>query len=135
MSMTVTVLVERTRIPTASRWQRAITELGLEVTLDPSWTIEHDGYLPCMLGDDEESGFELYIEDGIDNVPVPEGAIGQRDRAVSFVWHGDMAEACCAVAAAAALVYACDGIAVDDDGAILSVDDLRAEHDAMLNEL
>jgi len=103
-------------LPSTSRWQAALNELGIDLQLDP--TVEpsvHSGYWPARLGG-QEAGFEYFggsIPDAF-GAPPPDGLNG-RDYVVNLVTHSDVHELRYAMYAASALATVCDGLCFDEE--------------------
>ncbi|MGH9228759.1 MAG: hypothetical protein ACRD07_08525 [Acidimicrobiales bacterium] len=110
------VFLRKADMPSTSRWQAALDQLGIDLqlnpTLDPS---VHSGYWPALLGD-HDSGFEYLcgsIPDAF-GAPPPDGLNG-RDYVINLVTHSDLRELRCAMYAASALAVACDGLCFDEE--------------------
>ena len=135
MAVELDVYIDEARTPDAAQWQRAIDELGFEVRLDPEWSVDRGGFVPCTFLVEEDASFELDVSDDFDEgrlAPVPP-AVGPRRRVFVFLWRGSSWDMCCAVAAAAALVAAFDGVAVNpEENAAMSLDDLRRDYASSL---
>ncbi|HEY4055600.1 MAG TPA: hypothetical protein VGM39_03290 [Kofleriaceae bacterium] len=120
MSVTETVFIARTKLPTRDAWQRALVHHGFSLVLDPELdTATHDGYVPCKLADDA-AGFEYIVQDleayiVEQDCPERRAQIGGRDTAVSFVTRSSFKDLQAAMAAAAVLAASFDGIMWSDE--------------------
>jgi hypothetical protein len=110
------VFLRQEDLPSTSKWQVALDQLGIDLQLDP--TVEpslHAGFWPARLGG-EHAGFEYYsgsIPDAFGAAP-PDGLNG-RDYVVNLVTHSDLHELRCAMYAASALASLCDGVCLDEE--------------------
>lgn len=111
MSVTTTVFLERSKLPTADAWSRAIRAHGFALELPADVTLQSlDGYLPCT-HQGKPAGFEclaLSVTQYLAEQEVAAGdprrrAIGSRDLALSFVTHSDLRDLASATIASAAL--------------------------------
>jgi hypothetical protein len=124
-------------LPSTSRWQAALDQLGIDLQLDP--TVEpsgHSGYWPARLVC-QDSGFEYFcgsIPDAFGALP-PDGLNG-RDYVVNLVTHSDLHELRCAMYAASALAAACDGLCFDEEtGGLTSASAVLQEAHAIPQEV
>ena len=59
MSMEISVLLQRARLPDVRRWQAAIDALGFDVKLDPSMLVDtNSGFVPATFRG-RDGGFEF----------------------------------------------------------------------------
>jgi len=125
------VFIERARLPSTERLQSSINDLGSEIQLASEVDLaDHSGYWPATLSG-ASSGFEFFLGSAGDafSGPFPEGLDG-RDLVAEFVTHADMGELVCACYAAAALVLAAAGLALDvydESGVLVGADRILEE--------
>jgi len=117
MSITMTVFLRRSAMPSPSVWARKIADHGFKMQLDPDFDIdEFSGFLPCAY-DGKDAGFEYYsdaIEPG-DYEAEELARIGERDFEVSFVTHSDFRELMTSIIASAVLCAETDGVLWDTE--------------------
>jgi hypothetical protein len=114
MSVSVTVLSTRARLPTTEAWQRALSTHGFDVKLDPSCDLAtHEGFWPATYGG-RVAGFELHLASPDEFLPEYPGVSGTFDVAVSLVTHSSMDEGCSAWLAASALTDLAGGVLLDE---------------------
>ena len=118
MSISRTVYVQRTNLPSAKEWADAVRAAGFPMELDSDFALEsHEGFLPVTY-EGKPAGFEYFYslvgedEDGEDR-EHPE--VGDRDVGITFVTHSSMRELVTAVIAAAILCERSDGIVYDHE--------------------
>jgi hypothetical protein len=117
MTISYTVFLAKERMPSGADWLRAAKEAGLAIefseSIDPATL---SGYLPCP---DDRAGFELYCEPyrrgRFDVSALGAEIIADRDTSLTFRFSGRPADREVAVAAAAALAAASDGILFDGE--------------------
>lgn len=115
MSLSLFVFIPAGPLPSCGAWQAAIDRLGFPVVIDRELDLPlSSGFRPCVL-DGQASGFELYCDSGAGLVAEYPRLRSLVDRAAStaliFRWGGDLRECACVLAAAAALVDSCHGLA------------------------
>jgi hypothetical protein len=112
--VSVSVVLQRDRLPTAEAWQRTIDELGLPLRLDPDVdTASHEGMWPVTLKG-EGTGFEYFIDHDPD---PPEGQPDSNtvpDAVCVTLISRSALEGRAAIAAAAALAAVSGGRVHDD---------------------
>lgn len=115
--ITYNVFLDRTRLPAAADWARAIHEAGFDVQLNPDFQPDsYSGYLPCP---DDRTGFEYYLESF--TTPTLEfgdagaKAIGVRNTVASLRFSGRSSDRDAASAAAATLAVMADGVLFDTE--------------------
>jgi hypothetical protein len=128
MSVEINVLFHGA-LPSKAALTRAMKELGFPLTISPpAGSLEkQSGFMPMRLRR-EETGveFDVFngradIEDMTQDLAVD---IDPRfDRSANFRWGGDEREMVCGMCAAAALARLVNGVILDDDGEILTVDE------------
>lgn len=129
MSMELHVFL-RGKLPNKSALQKAMRELGFPLTIRPATgSLEKQkGYMPVMIGREDESGVELDIFEGRAAVEEHVHDVDPRfDRCANFRWGSDAQEMVVAFCCAAALAKLVDGVVFDaEDGRLLSVDEALA---------
>jgi hypothetical protein len=122
MSVELTVFMRSSDLPSRDRWQAAVDEAGLPIVLgegyDPTqdsgaWPVRFSG-----LKEDEDSGFELYLDNRVDRreleTPI-QANLPTADKVVTLRVGADEIELACALFAAAALVQGFGGVFWDAD--------------------
>ncbi len=134
MSISRTVIVNRTRMPTPTAWADAIRAAGFPMEMTTDFDIaEHSGFLPCTY-DGVPAGFELFFT--TDEELLEHDDIGDRDAAISFVTHSSMRDLACAIVAAGVLAAKCDGIVFDEEsGERIDADEALAYAREMIDSL
>ncbi len=117
MSISRTVYLRRSSLPTSTDWALSIRTAGFEMDLPTDFDLaEMSGFLPCTYGG-HEAGFEYWFDEAssLELDDELRGSLGERDVAISFVTHADMRSLVTAVIAAAVLAATCDGIVHDEE--------------------
>jgi hypothetical protein len=117
MSISRTVYLRRSALPTPTDWALSIRTAGFEMDLPTDFDLEEmSGFLPCTYCG-HEAGFEYAFDDAssLELDDELRGSLGERDVAISFVTHADMRGLVTAVIAAAVLAATCDGIVHDEE--------------------
>lgn len=114
--VSVSVVLERDRLPTAEAWQRAIDELGLPLRLDLDVDpASHEGMWPVILNG-EGTGFEYWVDRDPGPPDRPPHSTTAPDAMRVILVSRSAAEGRAAVAAAAALAALSGGQVHDDAG-------------------
>jgi hypothetical protein len=118
MSVTITVFIRKGAMLSPAAWQKAITQQGFDVTLDPDFDpVTFSGFLPARLAR-RDAGFE-YLFGPVDPEDVDAGpgatAAAGLDECISFVTHSDIVELVSAALSAAALAAAVEGLLWDHE--------------------
>jgi hypothetical protein len=114
------------KLPNKSALQKTLKELGFPLALKPATgSLEkQSGYMPMILGREDETGVEFSVFDGRE--AVEECATGidpQFDRVANFRWGGDPTEMLVAFICAAALAKLADGLVFEaEEGKLISID-------------
>lgn len=123
MARTLTIYVERGRVPDRAALQQAINALEFPLVLDSGYVpFKTAGYVPGTL-DGEDAGFDLRFHD----VPAERAqqlGLGARDVALALKWAGDPREEAAAYAVAAAFGKRFDAAILGDGDVPLAPDDL-----------
>lgn len=123
MSVSQSVILEKSRVPDHASLQKSIDALGFDMKVDKSFRpFESDGFLPCQI-DGKPAGFEILWEEAGDLLatwPGLKDAIGERDTVITLTTHSDMRELASALILSAALVRNFDGVSFCQDDEILS---------------
>lgn len=119
MSVSRTVYLRRSNMPTPEAWAKAIRAAGFPIDIDTDFDAESfSGFLPCRY-DGQESGFEYFVSTVAERKAEDEGlettGLGDRDVGVSFVTHSSLRELAAAVAAAGVLCAQADGVLHDEE--------------------
>ncbi|MDB4956222.1 MAG: hypothetical protein JWO36_3791 [Myxococcales bacterium] len=134
MSVSQTVFLARSKLPTREAWLQAIRAHGFELTFDASFDpATDDGHLPCVYRG-AEAGFEYFTGDA--NAYLLEQELGElreqlggRDFAVSFVTRSRMEDLKAASIAGAVLVVIADGLLWSDEAGEFIDAPLQHAHD------
>jgi hypothetical protein len=112
--VSVSVVLQPDRLPTAEAWQRTIVELGLPLRLDPDVdTASHEGMWPVTLKG-EETGFEYFIDHDSEPPEGPPDSNAVPDAIRVILVSRSALEGRAAIAAAAALAAVSGGQVHDD---------------------
>jgi len=122
VSVDLYVFLRDQDVPTRDGWQQAINASGVDLVLDNFNPREHTVYLPVKLNF-KPTGFEYYFGSVEQELGVVSERIGDRDRVISFVLHGDFTELKAAMWAAAVLTKHASGIFYDPQSDEYAEDD------------
>jgi len=131
MSLSQTVLIEKSRVPDRDTLQHAVRALGFDLVIDGFYKpFDCSGFLPCVL-EGRKSGFEIYFgptEETFQSFPALRELAAGRDHTITFRWGGDMGECACVLIISAALAASFGGLVhYDPDELLYSSDKLIAE--------
>jgi hypothetical protein len=117
MSVTMSVFLKQSRMPSPADWATAIRANGFDMELDSDFDVRtFSGFLPCKYKN-EPGGFEYFWGAARDAALEGEEAaqVGDRDAEVSFVTHSDFRELMTSVIASAVLCACADGVLWDTE--------------------
>ena len=117
MSVHLCVYLLGERLPTRDAWQAAIDAAGVPLTLEECDTRILNGFLPCRL-DGLECGFEYYFQALEQQEDTRD--LGDCDRMITFILHGQMTDWKAAMYAAAALTEVSGGTYYDPQGDVMA---------------
>ena len=116
MSVVVCVFLRDAELLRFEDWQRALDEAGSGVRLEDISPRDHSGFWPALFNG-QPCGFEYsFAPIDADSEDDFRSHIGDRDRVVDFVWHGNELDMRAGLQAAAALAKLTDGIYFDPQG-------------------
>jgi hypothetical protein len=114
VSVSVTVLTTRLKLPTTEALQRALGKHGFEVKLDPACDLAtHKGFWPATY-QGRIAGFELQRGTPDEILAGYPCVSGKFDVALTFISHSSMDEGCSAWLSAAALTELAQGVLLDE---------------------
>jgi hypothetical protein len=135
LSVELHAFVARGNLPTRQVLQAAIDAMGFPIELDPSLDFSSaEGFQPCMLRG-EPSGCEIWIDPATDITRVYPHLVTKvvgLESVVTFRWGGDLLEAACGTAVAAALAVCANAkVYFPDDDAWVEVEELQSDFAAL----
>jgi len=131
MSLSQTVLIEKSCVPDRAGLEEAVRALGFDLAIDDFYKpFACSGFLPCSLKG-RKSGFEIYFgppEEALRNYPALKDLAADRDCAITLRWGGNLGECACVLIVSATLASSFGAVVhYDPDELLYSKDKLVAE--------